>query len=487
MNFLTAVLPAPLLSMKSTITAKPTTQLAAALILALLVSGCRVGPKHQLPQTKMPASFKGGGTTGESPRPLWWQVFEDPELSELVQRIEQDNFDLRAALARVDQAYAVLGVNRSQRVPNITANGLVQRNRTSANDLGGRFFSNYLTQYRAGLALGWEIDLWGRVRSLVDASAADAVVAQAGADDVRLALQAQLARNYFALRFLDEEKRVLESAVKTRVDNLDLAKIRFEGGRSGELDVARADTELAATQAALVRLKAPRTRLENAIAVLVGETPSDFRLAEKPVTGGAPQVAAGLPMKLLDNRPDVAAARAQLVAANARIGVAVADYYPRVNLVGSGGLSSINAGDFFDWSSRTFSIGPEVTLPIFQAGRIRSNVKRTRAAHAEAVAAYQQTVLGALLEVEDALADLAALRDESVAQAQAVKASNRALELSNRRYQEGLVSSIEVVDAVREELTAERRAVQIRGQQFEATVRLIQALGGGISEQHIEP
>ena len=214
--------------------------------------------------------------------------------------------------------------------------------------------------------------------------------------------------------------------------------------------------------------------------MLTGRAPSDYNLAAGAFKARLPEIRAGVPMEMLAARPDVAAAKAELVASYARIGVARAEYFPRVTLIGNGGYSNIKSSDFLKWSSRTFDIGPEVTLPIFQGGRLRANEKRARAEFAEAVANYRQTVLNALRDVENALADLTAARDQTGAQDRAVKAADRALELSNTRYRAGLVSSLEVVDAVREQLDAKRRAVQIRGQQFEATVQLIQGLGGGL-------
>ncbi len=457
-----------------------------AALAATLLAGCQTTPDLRMPDAASPAVFKGG-SEGAALRADWWSVFHDGELNRLAKRLDGGNLQLQAALARADQAYAALGVARSEVFPNVNASGSVQRNRSSDNDLGGGFFSSYSTQYRAGLALGWEIDLWGRVRRLVEAGRAEADAADALVEDVRLALRGQLARNYFALRTLDQERQVLEDAVKTREENLKLAQRRFDGGITPELDVARADTELAATRSALASLRGPRTRLENSIAVLVGQAPSDFRLAERGLTARLPTIRAGVPMEMLAVRPDVAAAKARLVAAHARVGAARAEYFPKVSLIGSGGLSSINASEFLSWSSRTFALGPEVTLPIFQGGRLRANEKRARAEYAEAVANYRQAVLNALVDVENALADLASLQGQTGAQAQAVQAAERALALSNRRYEAGLVSSIEVVDAVREQLNAQRRAVQIRGQQFESTVQLIQGLGGGLSTKHTSP
>lgn len=453
-------------------------------LTGLLLSSCKSLEENASTDTVTPGQFKEGGTRGETPPTKWWCLFNDSQLNRLANQIESDNFQLKAGLARIDQAYAVLGISRAELVPNLNGSGSVTRNRTSANDLGGNFFQNYSTQYRGAIAAGWEVDLWGRVRNAVRGAEADALQVENLTDELRLSLQSQLAQNYFTLRFLDEEKRVLREALRTRTDNLDIARQRFEGELTGELDVARAQTELAATRADLARLKAPRTRLENAIAVLVGKAPSNFRIPNTSLDFRLPTVKAGLPLDVLESRPDVAAAIARLESTNAQIGVAKAEFFPRLDLVGSGGLSSVSSSNFFDWSSRTFAIGPEVTLPIFQGGRLKANLKGARAAQAEALATYQDTVLNALREVDDALVDLVALRSERDAQFLAISASNRALALSNQRYKEGLVSSIEVVDAVREQLTAERRMVQIRSQQYVATVQLIQAIGGGLPEKY---
>lgn len=475
-------------------------------ITALTLStSCKIEPEQVNVEGVTPAAAafkKGDGyeNSGETPRPHWWRLFHDEKLNSLASRIDSENFQLRAGLARIEQAYAVLGISRSELFPYLNGDGSVKRIRVSENQVGqggnqntgGVFgagggrggFENPYTQYRAALAATWEIDLWGRVRNAVRGAQADTVEIEKLTEDLRLSLQSQLAQNYFALRFLDEEKRVLREALSTRRENLELATDRFEGGRTGELDVARAETELASTRADLARLDAPRTRLENAIAVLVGEPASNFDISPSPLDFRLPTIKTGVPMTVLANRPDVAAAIARLASTTARIGVAKAEFFPRVDLIATGGLSSVDSSDFFDWSSRTFTIGPEVTVPIFQGGRLRANLQRARAEQAEALADYQQTVVDALREVEDVLADLAALRAERSAQLQAVSASEKAVSLSNRRYEEGLVSSIEVIDAVREQLNAERRAVQIRSSQYEATVRLIQVIGGGMEERY---
>ncbi|MEM9478248.1 MAG: efflux transporter outer membrane subunit [Verrucomicrobiota bacterium] len=442
------------------------------------VSCVVVGPDHVVPETGEPAQFKNKNLRG-SIQSDWWKSFSDRELNRLAAKIDKSNFDLQAALARRDQAEAALGVARAPLFPALGQNGEVQRNRASENDVAGQFGPSYSTQYRVGLALNWEIDLWGRIRRLVEAANADADAAQALVEDARLSLTSQLARNYFALRFLDAERVVLLDAVKIREENTERVRARFEEEVTSELDVARAETELAATKADLALLDGPRERFENAIAVLIGEQPSKFQISRKGYHGQLPVIPTGLPVDLLGRRPDVRAAERQLAASSARIGAAKAEFYPRLSLTGSGALSSIDASDFLSWSSRTFAFGPTLETPLFQGGRLKSNARRAEAEHREALANFQQAVLAAFRDVEDSLATLASLRSAATAQEAAVKASSKALELSDLRYEEGLVSYLEVVDSQRERLSAKRAAVQIRAQRFEAAVQLIQALGGG--------
>ena len=446
-----------------------------------------VGTAYHRPSISTPPTFKGEIPTSNYAlyeRSKWWEIFNDPNLTRFAEKVQQENLDLRAALARVDQAFASLRVARSDRYPSISQAGGIERSGLSDNDQGGPPRRSSFTQYRIGLELGWELDLWGRVQRLVEANTAEAEISVALYEDVKLILLSQLTRNYFSLRFLDEEKKVLSDAVKTRQEHLSLADSRFKGGKTSELDVARAETELASTEAELARLDAPRVRFENAIAVLIGKHASTFHIESQSYRNDLPTIPVGIPMEIVEQRPDVAAAERALAASNARIGVATAEFFPKINLLSSGGFSSINSGDFFDWSSRTFRFGPDLSLPIFQGGRLRANLKRTHEAHEEALANFQQIVLESFRDIEDALATLNALQNEIAAQEKAVVAAEKALHLSKVRYEAGGVSYIEVVDSQRERLTAKRRAAQIRGQQFEATVRLIQALGGGFKGAH---
>ncbi|MFD2256079.1 efflux transporter outer membrane subunit [Luteolibacter algae] len=471
--------------MKADLSSSVLRMLAAPTILALTLSSCKlVGPDHSVPSSETAASYKNGSNDfSKRLSTNWWKVFGDSKLNSLMGNLQSGNFDLRAAEARRNQAYAVLGVNRSELFPNISAQGSAQRSRSSENDRAGSFggAQSYYNQYNIGASLGYEIDLWGRVRRLVESGQANAAAAEVSVDQVRLSLQAQLARNYFAMRFLDSEIEVLREALDTRNETLALATDRFKGGKTSELDVARAESELASTRAQLVSLEAPRASLENSIAILVGRNASNFSIAPSAIKGGAPRVPAGSPAQLLGRRPDVFVAERRLAASSAEIGVAQAEFFPKISLIGSGGVSSVNSSNFLNWSSSAFSVGPQVDLPVFQGFRRKANVELAVARHEEALAGYQQTVLTAFADVENALASRRGADKEISAQADSIKAARKSFDLSDARYKEGVSSYLDVVDSQRELLNARRTEVQARGRAFEATVQLIQALGGGFS------
>ena len=449
----------------------------------MLLASCQpVGPNHSTPASEGADAFKNSSSVFSARMDKrWWRTFGDGKLNSLMSDLESGNFDLRAAEARRNQAYALLGIDRSRLAPEVLSSGSASRNRGSESDRGGGFagMETYYSPYRVGMSLSYEIDLWGRVRRLIEAGQANTEAAEASVDQLKLSLQAQLARSYFALRFLDSEAAVLEQELGTRQETLDLANNRFVAGKTNELDVARAKSELAVTRAQLVGLQAPRAALENAIAVLAGKNASNFSISPAAITGGPPNAPAGSPAQLLGRRPDVFAAERKLAQSSAEIGVAKSNFYPRVSLIGTGGLSSIKSSDFLKWSSSEFAIGPEVDLPLFQGLRRKADYRLAVAKHEEALADYQQTVLAAFADVENALAARRAANNEIAALNDSVDAARKSYDLSNVRYKEGVSSYLEVVDSQRELLNARRGEVQARGRAFEATVMLMQALGGG--------
>ncbi|HEU5069748.1 MAG TPA: efflux transporter outer membrane subunit [Verrucomicrobiae bacterium] len=476
------------------------TATVVALGLMLAASPARaglltVGPDYQTPTNAAPGQYKEAavGTWQEGhpldtlPKGSWWEVYDDTDLNRLELQAAESNQALKAAVARVDQARATARVARGDLLPSLTLDPSLTRQRYSPNQEPG-FGTLTANTFHAPLDLSYEVDLWGRVRRGFESARAEAQSSLAGFYGVLLTLQSDVAQNYFALRALDAEIATVQATVDLRQQQLQLVRSRFEGGIGNELDVARAETELATTQAEAASLARRRTELENAIAILVGANPVAFALPSRGTNTWhprPPEIPAGLPAELLERRPDVAEAERQLASANARIGVAKAAFFPVLTLTGSGGYLSGDVDNLFNWDSHTWSIGPSLSLPLFAGGRNRANYKRSQAAYQEAVARYRQQVLVAFGDVENSLSGIRHLAEQAEAQQRAVDSARRAAELAADRYRSGIVSYLDVVDASREALLAERANAQLVGQRLIASVQLIKALGGGWHQQEL--
>ena len=467
-------------------------------LISALSGSAAVGPNYVRPTSSVPVTYKSTNDLGawKEAKPLdnvpkgnWWEIFGDSTLDELERQAVVANQDLKAAVARVDQARAAARVARSELLPSLDANPSWHRERFSPNQVPS-FGDITANTFRTPLDLSYEIDLWGRVRRSFESARADAQASLAAFHNVLLTLQSDVAQSYFALRALDAEIATAVSTVALRQEQVRLVRSRFEGGIGNELDVARAETELATTEAEVSSLAKRRVELENALAILVGANPATFKLAalnDANVNWNPtpPVVPAGLPADLLERRPDVAEAERQLAAANARIGVAKAAFFPVLRLTGSGGYLSGDIDNLFNWESRVWSIGPSISLPVFAGGRNRANLKRSKAAYEEAVAAYRQRILVAFGDVENSLAGIHHLGNQAAAQQRAVANARRAAELAGERYRAGIVSYLEVVDANRATLQTERANAQIVGQRLITAVQLIKALGGGWTEHQL--
>jgi multidrug efflux pump len=450
-----------------------------------------VGPDYHAPTNALPPEYKDAGMSSWQPgRPLdnvpkdaWWQVFADTNLDALEGQAGLANQQLQAAVARVDQARAVARVARADLLPSVDLDPSLTRQRYSPNQ-DPSFGNITATTLSVPLDLSYEVDLWGRVRRGFESAREDAQASLANYYNVLLTLQADVGQNYFSLRSLDAEIATVAGTVDLRREQVQLVRSRYAGGVGSELDVAQAETELATTEAEAASLAHQRDELENAIAILVGENPATFRLAALPLgdkiwSPEPPAVPAGLPADLLERRPDVAAAERQIASANAKIGVAKGAFFPVITLTGSGGYLSGDVESLFNWNSRVWSIGPGISLPLFAGGRNRANLQRAWNAYYESVALYRQQVLVAFGDVENSLSGIRHLAVQSEAQTRAVTAARRASELATQRYRSGIVAYLEVVDASRDALTAERANAQLAGQRLITTVQLIKALGGG--------
>jgi multidrug efflux system outer membrane protein len=454
-----------------------------------------VGPDYKQPSNSIPANYKAvelgnwkeGQPLDNVPKGNWWEIFGDTNLNALEAQTLAANQQLKAAVARVDEARSTARVARSQLLPSLTLDPNYTRQRYSPNanpSFGGITANTFSTP----LDLSYEVDLWGRVRRSFQGARADAQASLADFYNVLLTLESDVAQNYFALRSLDAEIATVSGTVDLRKEQVKLTQSRYNGGIGSELEIAQAQTELATTEAELASLAQRRDQLENAIAILVGENPTTFKLAAFTTPDWNPQppeIPAGLPADLLERRPDVAAAERQLASANAKIGVAKAAFFPVLSLTGSGGYLSGDVSTLFNWDSHTWSIGPSLSLPIFAGGRNRANYKRSQAAFAEATALYRQQILVAFGEVENSLSGIRHLAVQSEAQERAVTSARRAADLATDRYRSGIVAYIEVVDASRDALSAERSNAQLAGQRLVASVQLVKALGGGWTEQQI--
>ncbi|MDD3178942.1 MAG: efflux transporter outer membrane subunit [Opitutaceae bacterium] len=462
--------------------------LVPAALALLLLAGCALGPDYRKPAVPAPEAFaepgpwKVAAPKDTLPKDTWWKIFGDPVLDSLEQQAATASPTLQAAVARRDQAWALAGVARGDYFPQVALDPSASRTRYSGHRPVSPTSSHaaYTTgSFTLPLDLSYEVDLWGRVRRANESARSLAEAGSANYQTVLLGVQADVAQTYFQVRSLEAEHALVTRSVATRREALQLVRTRFQGGASGELDVLRAETELAAAENDALALEQRRHQLRRALAVLCGQLPENFSLAAAANAGGAPAIPVGLPSELLERRPDVAAAERVLAAANAQIGIAKAAFFPSIRLIGSAGYNSSELDSLFQWDSRQWTLGPLVSLPLFQGGRTRANYQRAQAVYEEAVANYRQRVLVAFQEVENALGSRRYLDEQDAVISRAVAASRQAAGLSTLRYKSGLVSYLEVVDAERTALQNERLATQLSTQRLLASVLLVKALGGG--------
>jgi multidrug efflux system outer membrane protein len=454
-----------------------------SLILVLLLAACRASlpqiDEKALPAT--PAAYKEGDgrwavapPAEAQPRGEWWKAFGDPVLDDLIARANAANASMQVAAARLKQARAFVRAAEAQRAPEIDANAGAARVGGIVNGVGGPARS----LFSANANLSYEVDLFGRLAQGVDAAKLDAQSAEGLLQSARLLVQADVAQTYLALRAIDTERALVRSTVVAYQETLALTERRYRAGDAAELDVARARTEVAATESDALALDRRRAELEHALAVLIGEPASSFTLARADWDTALPIIPAGVPSTLLTRRPDVTAAQNSLLAAQTRVGVAKAAWFPSFALTGTAGYASPDLSDLFKWSSRAWGVGLIGSLPLFDGGRRRAGIENASGEFDAAVARYREQVLVAFKDVEDQLAALRLLGEQSEAQGRAVASAGRTTSLSGTRYRAGYVSQLELLDAQRSELRNRREALQVRAAQYQSTVALVRAIGG---------
>ena len=458
---------------------------AATVLTVLLVSaGCAVGPHYKRPSAAAPPAFKeqppvnfkeaeAAGWKQSQPgdtysKGRWWELYNDAALNALEEQVGVSNQNVLEAEAQYRQAKAAVSVARAALLPVVTAD--------PAAAVGG---PGNRKSFNLPFNIAWEPDLWGNIRRGMTASAATAQSLAASVGNARLLYQAELAQDYFGLHGNDTEAELLTRTEASYEEYLTLTHNRFSAGIASDLDVAQAEAQLYAVQSQLMDLGVERAALEHAIAILTGKAPADIAIPPVTLTTTPPPVPLGVPSELLERRPDIAGAERRVAAANEQIGIAMAAFYPNLSLTGSAGLESSSLAKWFTWPSRFWAVGPQLAQTLFDAGRRRGVVAEQRAAYDATVAAYRETVLTAMQQVEDNLAALRILAEEADKVRQTVQAAHRALDISSAQYRSGTAGYLTVITSQATVLSADVTAVTLLTRRLTASVLLIEALGGG--------
>jgi outer membrane protein, multidrug efflux system len=466
----------------------------AFLLAALTLAGCVVGPDYHRPAAlksqPMPAAFTINGVVWKTAAPganrsrgSWWTIFDDPALNRLEDLTAAENQTLAGSAAALAQARAMVTEARSQYFPQVSTSPSYFRQRTSKNAeangvaVGTPYTYNLFT---VPVNVGWEVDLWGRVRRLTEGAGERMTAAADDLESFKLLLQSELAEDYFTLRAQDAEIQLLIDTAEAYRRSLGLTVNRRRGGVATDLDVSQADTQLRTTEAQIPALRLQRAQMLHAIAALCGQAATGFEVQEQPA-GGLPAMPSPgvVPSEWLERRPDIAAAERRVAAANADIGVAQSAFYPSLTFNGQAGLQSVDAGTWISWPSRLWALGPSVNLPLFTGGFNRAQLAAARAAYDQVVADYRQAALTAFQDVEDQLAAQDLLAAQLVGENAALTSARQTLEIANNRYRAGLVTYLEVATAQSAALDLQRTVVQLEGGRRVAAVALVKALGGG--------
>ena len=480
----------------------------ATLIAVFALGGCAVGPQYRTPTVQTPTTYKApAAQNAYVPEPWqiaqpsdtalagkWWEAFGDPDLNALEEKINVSNQNVAASEAGFLAARALVKQARAQYYPTVGASPSITDSRPSPAQFGGikvspssssssssgsTFSVGSFASYSLPFDASWQPDFWGRVRNTVDANALNAQASAADLENVRLTIEAEVAVDYFELRAQDALKQLFDQTVAQYRDSLDLTQIQFRAGIASDEAVAQAETQLNTTLAADTDLGILRSQFENALATLAGEPASTFTVALRPLNANLPNVPFAVPAQLLERRPDVAEQERLVAAANARIGIARAAYYPNVTLSASAGLGNTSIVDWFTWPSRFWSAGPTLSETLFDGGLRRGALQQQQALYDQSVANYRETVLNAFQQVEDNLAALRILSTEIQQQDAAIASAQRNLQVANDRYRAGIDPYLNVITAQTTLLGSQQAAVGLRREQVTDTVQLIESLGGG--------
>lgn len=462
---------------------------AAFAVSALALAGCMVGPDYVEPSFKIAEEelmkehfsrdeglWKTALPADSLPKGDWWKVFNDKTLDSLLKQCRENSPDLKAAFWRVEQARETALMDQSDLYPQLNGNASYSRTGTSRN---AKSYSGTYDNWAAGFGITWDLDLFGRIRSIIESDVAEAQASLDAYENLMLLMQAQVATLYFTIRQYSSEIELLERTVKVRKDQTQYVARRLKYGEANDVDMQRALQEEYDASAQLASVERQMATARNDIAILVGTVPSQLNFKPSPLPETLPQLPAAIPSELLERRPDVAQAERKVYAANARIGAAHAAYFPTISFSADTSLSAEKIDKLINSSSFAWGISPQIYIPIFQAGRIYAQKQVALAAHKEAVENYKSIVLSAIGEVENALAQINYLKREYDKRTDVVKASLKVQDLTQTQYDHGYIDYFSVSDAQRLALSNERAQISLRGDRFKAYVNLISALGGG--------
>jgi len=455
-----------------------------AIALAYAIGpGCMVGPDYVRPQIDVPPAWRVDyAQATDVANGRWWEQFGDPMLDQLIDTALRDNRDVRVAAARVDEFSGKVAVARSALFPQVAASADAARQRTSRDQPLNRIpasVSPIYSNYEALASASWELDLWGKLRRGTEAARADLLAAEESKRAVVLALVASVASGYISLRDLDRQLEIARETTKSRYDSLQVFQLRFKGGAVSQLELSQNQSEYASALASVPQLENQIAQTENALSVLLGRNPGAIPRGRTIDQLGLPSVPAGLPSELLERRPDLREAEAQLAAANARIGVAKAAYFPSISLTGALGSASTQLSNLFSGPAGVWSYGANLLAPIFTAGAIAGQVQAAEAQQQEALFSYQKAIQSAFSDVDNALIDQTKSRERLEAIGQQVDALATYARLARLRYENGYTSYIEVLDSERALFSAQLQFADQQAQVLNALINLYKAMGGG--------
>ena len=454
-------------------------KLIAAALIALFAAGCAVGPDYVRPPVDAPAAWR---VSDQSARDLanaaWWEQFGDPVLNELIGVALRENKDLMIASARVEEYAGRYGFVRSELFPQVGAGYDASRQRTNASGISGVGQTTY-NSYSATLNAGWEIDIWGRIRRQTEAARAQLLASEESRRAVIMSLVASTAGAYINLRDLERQLEIAQATAKSRGESYEIFKLRYEGGIISLLELSQNQSQYEEALATVPVIEKSIAQQENGLNVLLGRNPGPIPRGKTIDALALPAIPAGLPSSLLERRPDLLAAEQQLIAANALIGAAKAQYFPTISLTGLLGYGSTSLGNLFDSQSKAWQYGGGIAMPIFTAGAIAGQVQAAEAVQQQALFSYQKAIQQSFREVNDALTDQDRTREQLQAQKRQVAALKEYAEMARLRYENGYTSFIEVLDAERSLFNAQLQYTQSQQVQFQAMINLYKAMGGG--------